>query len=331
VVTGTPKPGRREDRDAGLFARVLGDGESPAWWGVPVGSIGGCRVRVHLVTPVYVLATIAHAIWNDLGIPFVLMGLGALTLVVALHEAVRGHALVRWGRLHPIDVTLWPLGAVWRFHDEETARAEGLGALMGLVVVGGLCAILGGLVFALAPDGARLLLDFFRPGLALGGLTLAIGALWQAYAMTVYVLLANLLPMLPLDGALLLRWALPARGGLDRLAAVGVVTAASLVVCGMVTGLTPVALLGMCGAVVCWFEWQSSRFRVDPAGVDRWREALREPEEPRETHGSAGPITAEDREHVERVLAKISAEGIASLTRAERRLLHEATERLRRG
>lgn len=330
-MTETPKPERREGRGESFLARVIGEGESPAWWGIPVASIAGCRVRVHLVTPVYVLAALAHALWNDLGVPFVLMGLGALGAVVILHELVRGHALVRWGRLHPIDVTLWPLGAVWRFQDEHPAREEARAALTALAAVAGLCAILAGLVFAYAPEGARLLTDFFRPALALGGLSLAMGALWQAYAMTAYVVLANLLPMLPLDGALVLRGLARSRPGPDRAAAIGVATAAGLVVFGMVTKLTPIALLGMCGAVVCWFEWQSSRFRVDPAGVDRWREALHEPETERETRGGAGPISDEDREGVERVLAKISAEGIDSLTRAERRLLHDATERLRGG
>jgi hypothetical protein len=200
-----PKPEPREREPAALLARVIGEGESPAWWGIPVGSIGGCRVRVHLVTPVYVLAAVAHAVWNDLGIPFVVMGLGALACAVALHEAARAHALVRGARLRPIDVTLWPLGAVWRFHDEDSTRAEGAGALVALAATAGLAAILAGLVVAVIPDGPALLLDLFRPSLALGQLSPPKGALWQAYAMSLYVLLANCLPMLPLDAAVALR------------------------------------------------------------------------------------------------------------------------------
>lgn len=332
------RPADRAEGDGGPLSRIIGEGESPAWWGVPVASVGGCQIRVHLVTPVYALAAVAHALWNDLGLPFVLLGLVALALVVVVHEAARGHALVRWSKLHPVDVTIWPLGGVWRFHEEDTAPAGGRAALVGLAAVAGCMMIFGGLVVGFAPSGARLLLEFLWPALALGSLqgggtfqTLALIGAWQAYAMSVYVLLANLLPMLPLDAALVLRARRPARGRHDAVAAWGLGIGAALVVAGMVTGLTAMALLGMCGAVVCWFEWQSSRFAVDPAGVDRWRAALGDPDERHERSGPANPISAEDREQVERVLAKISAEGINSLTRSERRLLHEATERLRGG
>lgn len=331
------KPADRADGRGTLLSRIIGQGESPAWWGVPIARIGGCEVRIHLVTPVYVLAVIAHAVWNDLGVPFVLLGLAALALVVLMHEGARGHALVRWSKLHPIDVTFWPLGAVWRLHDEDPARAEGRAALVALGSTAACALLFGGAVFSFAPDGPRLLSEFLRPSVALGSLqggstmhTLALIAAWQAYAVSVYVLLANCLPMLPLDASLALRGWQKRRGRSDA-APWGIAVAVALVVSGMVTGITSIALLGMCGAVVCWFEWQSSRFAVDPAGVDRWRAALREPDPDRETETHTGPITPEDREQVERVLAKISAQGINSLTRAERRLLHEATERLRGG
>jgi len=331
--------------DGGLLARVIGDGESPAWWGFPVASIGGCEVRIHLVTPVYVLAAVAHALWNDLGLPFVLLGLLALALAVSVHEAARGHALVRWSKLHPIDLTLWPLGAVWRFHDEESVRGEARAALVALGAIAGCVLVSAGVIIAFAPGGARLLAELFRPALAIGSLrggstlhTLALVAAWQMYAMSAYMLLANLVPMLPLDAALALQGrAVPGRRRSDPVAAWGLPVGAALVVVGMVTALTPIALLGVCGAVVSWFAWQSSRFAVDPAGVDRWRAALGEPAPTGapgtngETPQPAGPITPEEREQVERVLAKISAEGIDSLTRAERRMLHEATERLRGG
>lgn len=328
--------GRNGTGEDGFVARVIGEGESPAWWGIPVGRVGGCSLRVHLVAPVYALAAVAHALWNDLGAPYVLLGLAALGAAVVLHEAVRGHVLVRWSGLRPIDVTFWPLGAVWRFEHEATARGEARAATVALAASGVVAAAFGAGVAAVAPGGWRLLLDVFVPAVALGSLqgsttleTLGLVALWQAYAMSLFVFLANCLPMLPLDAAVALRGG---RGpGAGRVAAWGLVVASVLVVGGMVTGLTAVSLLGVCGAVVCWFEWQSSRFAVDPAGVDRWRAALDEPSEARERREGVGPISEEDREQVERVLAKISAEGIASLTRAERRLLHKATERLRGG
>ncbi|MFG0243507.1 MAG: hypothetical protein ACF8R9_12045 [Phycisphaerales bacterium JB054] len=320
-----------------LLARVLGEGESPVWWAVPLVTLGGCRVRVHVVAVVFALAVLAYAVWNGLGPTYVATGLVALAAVVGLHEAARGHALVRWFGRRPADVTLWPLGAVWRFDDggeRGGARSEGVGAAVGLGMLVAVAAAAGA-TFALVTGSAdALVFEPLRPGLVMAEIsghstpaTVGLVALWQVYAAAVYVLVLNLLPMLPLDEGVLVR-AVFDRGGSRAVAPrLGLLTAVGLLAGGLLTGLPIVASVGLCGGVYCWHVWQQERFAVDPAGVDRWRAVLDLPAD--ESGGGGDPIPARDREDVERILAKISASGIGSLSRAEKRTLREATDRLR--
>lgn len=321
-----------------LLGRVLGDGESPAWWGVPIGRLAGCEIRVHLVALVFVLAVLVYSIWNGAGLPFVATGLASLAVVVVLHEAARGHALVRWAKLRPTDITLWPLGGVWRFAEEEPpARAEAVGAGAGLAMSAGVAVAAGVGVVMLAGDAGRLLFNPIRPGLVLGefeasstaGLVGLIGV-WQLYAIACGMCVVNLLPMLPLDGGVVLRFVIQDRDAFGSLTArVGLVTAAVLLVGGLLTGLPLVAAVGLCGGVVCWYTWQAERFVLDPAGVDRWRVALAAESEADETAEAEPPIPPGEREQIEAILAKISASGMGSLTRSERRQLQRATDRLR--
>ncbi|MDQ7012602.1 MAG: hypothetical protein Q9O74_01745 [Planctomycetota bacterium] len=335
-----PSPNANDRERGSLLTRILGEGESPVWWSLPLFVVGGCRVRLHVVAVVFVLAVLAYAIWNGLGPIYVATGLVALGGVVVLHEAARGHALVRWCGLRPTDVTLWPLGAVWRFEagnesaGRSAGRAEGLGAAVGLGMLAAVgAAAAGAVVLVMGPD-AQLVFDPLRPGVALGEIsgsstpaTIGLVLLWQVYAAAVYVLAFNLLPMLPLDEGVLVGAVFDRDGSRALAPRVGLLVAMGLLGVGLLTGLLLVAGIGVCGGAYCWHVWQQRRFAVDPAGVDRWRGLLDAPAD--ETGSGEPPISAADREDVERILAKISASGIGSLSRGERRTLREATARLR--
>ncbi|MBK7405304.1 MAG: hypothetical protein IPJ41_11900 [Phycisphaerales bacterium] len=320
-----------------MLARVFGDGEPPTWWGIPVLRVGGCELRIHLVAVVFVLSMLLYAVWTGPGLWFVSTGLLALALLVALHEAARAHALVRWRGRQPIDATLWPLGAVWRF-GEATPTDERVGALTGLAMLAAVAIGAGAAVWA-GPAGAEALrFDPRHPSETLGPMfasrstarTLGVVFIWQCYATSLYVLAANLIPMLPLDAALLLRRARKGAGP-DHLAAAGLGVAVVLAVGGLLLGQALVAFVGVCGGSVCWSTWQSSRFALDPAGADRWRAALAGAPESAEAPGPPRPMSAEDQGNLELVLQKISATGMESLSRSERRILKDATRRMRDG
>ncbi|QKK08745.1 MAG: hypothetical protein HND58_11640 [Planctomycetota bacterium] len=197
------------------------------WWAVPLVALGGCRVRVHVVSVVFALALLAYAVWNGLGPTYVATGLVALAAVVGLHEAARGHALVRWFGGRPLDVTLWPLGGVWRFDDGSDsggARSEGVGAAVGLGMLVAVAAAAGTSFALITGSSDALVFEPLRPGVVMGSIrgsstpaTVGLVTLWQVYAAAVYVLAFNLLPMLPLDEGVLVR-AVFDRGGSRALA-----------------------------------------------------------------------------------------------------------------
>ena len=320
-----------EPRRDSLLDRIVGQGEPPAWWGLPIASIAGCEIRVHLVTPVLIAAALVYAFWNGPGPVFVGAGLLALVMAVLMHEACRGHALVRWAGRRPTSVTFWPLGAVWSFGDDEAERGEVTGAAVGLAALVGL-AIVGALLVGFGVgDWGLLRFNPRNPTLVQASpvfaststlVTLSRLVAWHLYAMSLYCLAANVLPMLPLDGGVLLRAVTREPGTAPR---VGLISAVVLVAGGLLAYEPLFAAIGLCGGVVCWHEWQSHRFALDPAGVDRWRELLAS----EETAEGQPQIPPEQREQLEAILAKISASGMGSLSRSERRVLARATEKLR--
>lgn len=313
------------------LSRVLGEGESPVWWALPAGALRGVRIRVHVVAPVVAMAVLAHALWSGLGVGYVLAAIGAVAVVVVVREEARRRALRRWQGRRPAEVTLWPLGGLWKHADDlPDDRGEGLpasaamGSTLALAAVGVAAFVLSG------GEVAQLAFDPFRPRLALGEIEAHSTPLaawlvwwWTLYAAAVSIWALNLLPMPPLDGGRILgSWGMAP----ERVARVGLLVALVLVVAGLLTGLPLIAAVGLCGGVYSWERWQSARFAVDPAGVDRWRAALASQDA---GDSDAPAISDEERDEVERILAKISAGGMASLSRAERRNLHRATERLR--
>lgn len=332
-------PDQRSAREP-LLWRLLGEGESPVWWAIPLLAIRGCRLRLHVVVPVLMLTVLVYALWNGLGPVYVVTWSLALAAAVIWHEAARGHAFVRWYKARPADVTLWPLGAVWRT-DPGTysergveTRAQAGSAIIGLAATAGLAIAAGTAVVVVTKSPELLTFDPIRPGMTLTeisgastGTTLAMVALWQLYAAAVFLFTANLLPMLPLDIGLLLQAAAERRDGPHLAAKAGLLVAFVLFGGGLLTGLPLVAAVGACGGAYCWNMLQQARFALDPAGLDRWRAVLDAPGS--ETHPEQSPISEADREAVERILAKISAQGMKSLSRAERRTLREATDRLR--
>lgn len=337
-----PIPAHPDDARRPSSASLLGQGESPLWWGIPLGSIRGVRIRVHLVLPTFVLARLAYALWMGEGIAYVTSALFGLLLAVAVHEAARATVIARSRRLRGAEACLWPAGAIWRTEGEADPRLEGRGASAALKGILAL-ALAAALAFWWATGRPELLLfNPLNPSLTVGEVvggstptTLLLMTLWQVYAVSLYLVAANLLPAMPLDGGLVLRASLSRdrspRAATETAARVGMAAAFLLFIGAMVLQATTAAALAACCATVCWLERQSALFAMDPATLDRWRVPADESPSGGETTGPTGPITPEERERMERVLEKISRSGVASLTRSERRTLAEATAKLRAG
>ncbi len=355
------------DQHPSMLARIFGQGESVMWWGLPVGSVGRVQLRVHLVYPTLILAQLGYAMWMGTGVAFVALSVLGLLLSVCVHE------IGRWGcdrlllrslktaendeqhgadarhRVGSSEVCLWPMGGIWRFNHAVTPAIEGRAALGAWCVSCLQCLVLALVVWLMTGDWRVVAFDLLRPDLVLGdgvlstpstAVTLLRIGLWEWYAMGVYLLLINMLPIVPLDGGQVLRWRWSIGRSLQEAdifaAQVGLLLTMVLFVVSMVTQRLMLGGLAVFLGVMCLTELQAARFSIDPAGLDRWRGVFE-----RSAGGTAtgtrtadpaqdgGRFSEADRQKVEAILAKISTYGMASLNRAERRILKRATRQLR--
>ena len=322
----------------GALGRVLGDGENPLRWGVPLGRVRGVRVRLHWVFVLYALAQVIFTLpRHQAGVVFVVPFLVALLVVVLLHEA--GHCVAcRRAGGQADEIVLWPLGGLAACRTPHGWRQEMWTALAGPMVNAGLAILLGGVLAGLTgswSSAAPYLLDPARsiPALeaAYGSLPWWLIALWSLHLANLVVLGFNLLPAPPLDAARVLQAVVWRRAGYHRSlwvsAHAGLVTSGLLVAAGLVLADGKVLLVvGAFTAVVAWME----RLRVQfLAGADPTLDPpAARPGPPAEPPSAHAPET-DDQDEVDRILEKISRAGMAGLTARERRVLKRATERIR--
>lgn len=361
-----PVPGRFDIGRLAPVGRLLGDGENPLRWGLPLGSIAGVRVRLHWLFVFYVLAQVIFTLpRHQIGVGFTLPLMGAFLVLVGLHEAAHCWLCRRLGG-EADEVVMWPLGGLAWCRPVHAWRAEFATAAAGpasnlLLMV----PITGGLIWATGEPRLALL----NP-LDLGGSVLAIESaygsmpwwlvgLWALHIANTALLAFNLLaPMYPSDSARMVQSVLWARVGYHRslwiTAHLGIAVGAILATAGLVLADgKAVFAVGLFGVVVCWLDRRRLQFLagVEP-GVDTARvapvdsvihpgrnQAYEEEEveegEETDTDGAVQEAAADrgpspgQRDEVDRVLAKISRVGLNGLTRGERAILKRATERSR--
>ncbi|MCA9289919.1 MAG: site-2 protease family protein [Phycisphaerales bacterium] len=322
----------RHGRPGGDWQGVRPTLDNPASWSLSLGRVWGLRIRIHIsFIIVFTIFLLQAALTDDPTLSFGLQAwaAGALLVIVILHEF--GHVIACrgiGGEAH--EVLAWPLGGLafvqppnhWRAHFIAVAG----GPLMNVFLFGLLALLLGTTTqvwFGLAiPDPLDL-----RRGLLLTD-ALSIQLLYLVAWVNLVVLLLNLLPIFPLDGARLLQviwWPrLGYAGSMRRVVFVGYLVAIMLgAFCVAVNQMLGLLVAGF-GAVTCYI-------------TSRQIDALDEiaPETP------AGPTGEERRRlrdaaraeaeaiQVDEILHKISISGMDSLTRAERRLLERVTRRRR--
>jgi len=328
------------DRDGfrAVFSRIIGDAEHPLTWSVPLGTIAGIRVRVHLLFIVYAVAQVLWSIKvGYFGPGYTSLAMAILFALVLLHET--GHCLAcRWVGGEADEMMMWPLGGLAMGHPPEDWRAHLVTTAGGPAVNALLAPITAAALWAAGRPGAIL----FNP-LEIGPLLLTqidswwLTALWLLHALNLALLAFNtLLPIFPLDGGRLLEAALWSRMGRRRAtetaATIGMAGAGALSIFALVA--EHAALLGMavfCG-LVSWSEWR--RLRAADDLTEGYGGSLPDPD----TEARRARIQARRRRRerqaqaeLDRVLAKIARDGIGSLTRAERRTLHRATHEKRSG
>lgn len=324
--------------------RFLSGGEDPTMWSIPLYRIGRLHVRAHWVWIVgLVLSLLLTVPLNTLGPSHVLTAMGWGVLLVLIREHFR-HLVSGAGRSGENVAVLWDFGPM------NLPEVDGGPARPMLHAIGGsilnLVLIVPTAALVLAVGGTRDVL-IFNPSqyeAVVGGLgTPRLAVAWWLYVMNLGILGANLLPMLPMDAARAMlvqrEKTLGREQALVRVARLGMYVAGATLVAAVAVGSGKIAATALVGAFVCWMHTSRARLLgIDaPRKTDSWGDGeveamdVPEPIQKPARQPEPEPAKAGDAEVVDRILEKISREGMGSLTAAERKALEEATKRRREG
>lgn len=338
--------------------------DNPINWSLSVGRLFDVRVRVHLFFlfgAVYVLSQdLKHAEAARQPLSEALAwGMGtsaALFLMVLLHEFGHCFGARRVGGSAD-EILLWPLGGLASVSPPHDPRSHFITAAAGPFVNLVLFALLGGAIALWLGTPAAIPWNPLHPFTPLrleAFPTTAQRWLLVVFGLNYTLFLFNvLLPMFPFDGGRLIQALLWARTGYGRSMeiATGMGMVGAIVLAGLSFFLVDqsVLLIGIAafGYLTCY--QQRRQLKEDFAAGDfdydsaRGYAPLEEPGRPRragwwarrKAHRLAERARRERDElqrreqEFDRILAKISVSGMASLTSQERRLLEEETQRRR--
>lgn len=315
--------------DRGRWARVFGDGENPLKWSLPLYKAWGIAVRIHLVFVIIIVAKLISTIPEDaIGFEFMFVWLLGLFLLVLLHEY--GHCIAcRKVGGEADEILLWPLGGLAYCLPPNTWRAN-----LITVVGGPLVNVIFVPVFAAAilAFGGSWSLVFFNPARLSGavieaqGLSFAGWTAWSLHSANMFMLAFNLLvPMYPLDGSRIVHafiWRQKGRQRADDIISrIGLVTAVVLGTLAIVGGQMNVLGIALFGGFVSYQEMVRAKFLEEPD--EDWSMSFRPEKDPPSRGKKEGP--AIDPEEIDRILAKISSQGMQSLTRSEKKKLGKAS------
>ena len=323
-------------------------------WALPVGSVAGIRIRLHLVLLVWWLFQLERYLkFEGVSRPsaFLYWGLavGITGIAILLHEFGHCYAARRVGG-QADEVLLWPLGGLAFCNAPNLPRSQFLVAAGGPAVPL-VIAIAANLYFFLAPQPE--------------GSAVYVTAKWALIHFHNPLLIINLVPMYPLDGGRMFQaglWAYYApRESAGAYGRPSLMTVYVSRVCAVLWALVAIFYLRswLFGLIAIW-SWMSTdelyrRIRQGDGedyafGYDFSRgytslEGESQPSPRRERSGGGGSgwlkgfkrrvdasrePTAEEKERVDALLDKISRDGMDSLNREEQRFLKRVSKRGKR-
>ena len=309
-------------------------------WSVPLFRLIGIEFRLHLIFLVWIAIDLGRAaIVAEISLAHTAIAVGCLLAAVILHELAHGFAARRFGGGAEQSL-LWPLGALSEFRDPPGERGPLLVAVAGPAV--NLLAALLLLPYVLVTDQGNSVL------LQLGPLHSDPDPIATFFGANCDLVLFNLLPAFPLDGARAFLSILGGRTGEE-------VAKRKLVLASRFTAITLVALaffapLGEGGsgallgiAIIVLFSAESVRrrgtFTEEESWLDRpnlpsegrlqrwWRQRGELQRELRDEAAARERVADEAR--LDDLLAKVHREGIETLNRQDRRFLERVGRRYR--
>lgn len=335
-----------------FFSRMVENPDNPAGWSLFLFRFRAIEVRIHFATVLFMISMLLYAIPKDgPGIAYMLASMVALFVVVLLHEF--GHCFACRAVGGEADrIVMLPFGGValamppqeWRANLVTTLGGPGVNAAIllltstALTLLGAADAIIFNL---LKPSTIFIGVPQFNP-------SWPFSFLLALHVTNVYILLFNLaLVIFPFDGGRIVQALMWARIGYRRATEyavnIGFVGAMVLgIVAAFVLEEVVLVLIALFGGFACWAERQRLRAELDLAGQGGAFGAGHDPlmarirREERDAQAAQRKLereqkrTAQDEQELDRLLSKISASGIGSLSAAEKRALARLSKQKRR-
>ena len=343
-------------------------GDNPLNWAVPLFRTAGISVRLSLLYVAFAAVELVRAGFAG-SIMHVTLAMVSLLVLVVLHEFGHCFACRAVGG-EADDVLLWPLGGLaacnppfsWRAHFWTTAGGPLVNVALTPIFALGLLA-------AGVPGTVLYQFNPFSPLAAQIDFTMswAQRGLWWLYYTNLVLLAFNVIvPMFPMDGGRLWQAVLWNRMGYRRSMAiavnVGFVSAVALGMTGLYTQNNMLVGIAIFGGLTCYSErqrlavmtggtgsgeaaepwaspasgsWRSGGDTADDmeaAEAERTAERAAEKaaEKRRREAERAAAEQAERQVEIDRILAKIKATGMGSLSGKEKKMLQQETETKRR-
>jgi Zn-dependent protease len=342
--------------------------DNPINWSFKAGRLFGIDIRVHLVfilSAIVLLSLETHDAKAQ-HVPFLealtyaLGTYGLLFLVVLLHEF--GHCFgARYVDGEADEILIWPLGGLAMVSTPHHPRAHMITTLAGPMVNVVICAIISAVLIAKTGRLGAVPWNPLHPTTPVEWFSRSTLDIWlmRLYGVSYVLLLFNMMPVFPFDGGRVLQaWLWPRKGYTRSMEIATSVGMGGAIAIGLFALFTEqgILLLGIAafGYLNCWqmrrmlretggvgtsetgeFGYDFSRgyasldgqFRDErrrPGFFERrrLRRATRRAERERQRRAD---LEAE----VERILSKVSNEGLRSLTPKERRTLETETQRKR--
>lgn len=290
-----------------------------------------------MFTVVFLLFMVVWSILpSQMGFGFMALAMASLFAVVLAHEF--GHCIAcRWMGGEADRIVLLPIGGLALTRPVNTWQAH-LATSAGGPVVNLLIAPLTAAALFASGLGDHVVFNPLAPSLALGspdfqaattlGAYAKVGLWWLHYTNLIVLAFNALVPAFPLDGGRMLQAALWNRFGYRRATeqavVVGFIAGTLLIGFGLASNQTIVVAVAALCIWSCWMERRRLRGEVELGALESPA-----PDDADEREDRRAAQAEAEQAELDRILAKIGASGMASLSRRERKTLESATKKRR--
>ncbi|HRP61844.1 MAG TPA: site-2 protease family protein [Phycisphaerales bacterium] len=351
-------PMRRLGRPGGDWQGLRPTFDNPFSWSVSMGRIAGIDVRIHIIFLIFIVIALLRSFTSlphqatavPVGFGIMAITMISLFVIVLLHEF--GHCFAcRWSGGEASEILMWPLGGLaftrpepsWQAHMITVLGGPLVNVLIAIVTVP-LLWVLTGTFFGVAlPHPIELFQGLYDPAVSSSWV---MTTLYLFNTMNLLLLVFNLLlPIFPFDGGRVVQAALWPRFGYVRsmrfAVRTGYIGAILLAIYGAVFGNLWILAIAAFGLGTCWITSRQITFAEETAGGgEDYAASLALGSEPVDSDRPTRAERLEEKrlqrerdeaQEIDRILGKIAASGMDSLSRREKHLLERFTEKRRQG